>query len=112
MKLLFGPTLGLVLRPTYLRTLEVAIFYQRGAADCRGHVEANLLVLDETVLPVVLVAFFLLLGGVRREICDVAPEEGVDFVIGILVIVLPRVIGMVTLYYLIILSLLDDVHLL
>ena len=89
MKLLFGPTLGLVLRPTYLGTLEVAIFYQRGAADRRGHVEANLLVLDETVLPVVLVAFFLLLGGVRREICDVAPEEGVDYVLGILVIMLP-----------------------
>ena len=89
MKLLFGPTLGLVLRPTYLGTLDVTIFDQRGAADCRGHVEANLLVLDETVLPVVLVAFFLLLGGVRREICDVAPEEGVDYVIGILVIVLP-----------------------
>ena len=71
MKLLFGPTLGLVLRPTYLGTLEVTIFYQRGTADCRGHVEANLLVLDETVLAVVLVALLLLLGGVRREICDV-----------------------------------------
>ena len=89
MKLLFGPTLGLVLRPTYLRTLEVAIFYQRGAADCGGYVEANLLVLDETVLPVVLVAFFLLLGGVCCEICNVAPEEGVDYVLGILVIMLP-----------------------
>ena len=89
MKLLFGPTLGLVLCPTYLGTLDVAIFYQRCAADCRGHVEANLLVLDETVLAVVLVALLLLLGGVRREICDVAPEEGVDYVINILVIVLP-----------------------
>ena len=89
MKLLFGPTFGLVLRPTYLGTLDVAIFDQRGPADCRGHVEANLLVLDETVLAVVLVALLLLLGGVRREICDVAPEEGVDYVINILVIVLP-----------------------
>ena len=89
MKLLFGPTLGLVLRPTYLGTLDVAIFYQRGTADCRGHVEANLLVLDETVLAVVLVALLLLLGRVRREICDVAPEEGVDYVVNILVIVLP-----------------------
>merc|ERR1712240_316781 len=62
--LLLGPTLGLILGPADLRSLDVAVLHKRGTADLSGLVEGDLLVLDEAALPEVLVTVFLLLGFV------------------------------------------------
>ena len=73
MKLLFGPALRFVFGPADLRALNIAVLDERGATHCCRHIESNLLVLDETVLPVVLLAFLLLLRCVSREKGGVAP---------------------------------------
>merc|ERR1712156_925888 len=58
--LLLGPTLGLMLGPANLRSLDVAVLHKRGAADLSGLVEGDLLVLNEAALPEVLVTVLLL----------------------------------------------------
>ena len=73
MKLLFGPALRFVFGPADLRALNIAVLDERGATHCCRHIESNLRVLNETVLPVVLLAFLLLLHCVSREIGGVAP---------------------------------------
>merc|ERR1711863_34702 len=71
--LLLGPALGLVLRPADLGSLDIAVLHQRSPADLNGLVEGDLLVLDETVLPEVLLALLLLLGLVVGDVGGVAP---------------------------------------
>merc|ERR1712080_531229 len=71
--LLLGPTLGLVLGPADLRSLDITILDKRSPANLSGLVEGNLLVLNETVLPEVLFAVLLLLGLVVGDIGGVAP---------------------------------------
>ena len=73
MKLLFGPTLGFVFGPADFGALNVTVLDERGATHCCRNIEGNLLVFDETVLPVILVAFLLLLRCVSRQIGGVAP---------------------------------------
>merc|ERR1719384_1146959 len=72
MDLLSGPALGLVLSAADLGSLNVAIHDQRSSADLDSLVEGNLLVLDETALPEVLLALLLLLGVVVGDIGGVA----------------------------------------
>merc|ERR1719397_1779639 len=71
--LLLGPALGLVLSPADLGALNVAVLHQRGPAHGGGLVEGDLLVLDETALPKVLLAVLLLLGLVVGGVGGVAP---------------------------------------
>merc|ERR1719283_636339 len=95
MDLLLGPTLGLIFGPADLRALHITVLHQRGSAHIGCLVEGNLLILDETVFPEVLITVFLLLGLVLGHIGRVASP----------------VIGMVTLDHLIILCLLNHLHL-
>merc|ERR1719210_1697422 len=95
MHLLLGPTLGLILGPADLRTLDVAVLHKRGSADLSGFVEGDLLVLDEAALPEVLVTVFLLLGLILGHVGGVTPP----------------IVGMVTLDNLVVLGLLDHLHL-
>ena len=95
MDLLLGPALGLVLSAADLRSLDVAILDQRSSADLDSLVEGNLLVLDETTLSEVLLAFLLLLGVVVGDVAGVAPP----------------VVGMVTLDHLVVLGLLNHLDL-
>merc|ERR1712106_24359 len=90
MDLLLGPALRLVLSPANLRALDVTVLDKRSPADLDGLVEGNLLILNETALPVVLLALLLLLRLVVGDIGGVAP----------------LVIGVVTLDHVVILSLL------
>merc|ERR1719489_95366 len=71
--LLFGPALGFVLGPADLGSLHNTVLHKRGPADLSGLVEGDLLILDETVLPEVLLALLLLLGLVLGDIGGVAP---------------------------------------
>merc|ERR1719234_281987 len=71
--LLLGPALGFVLGPANLGSLHITVLHKRGPADLSGLVEGDLLVLDETVLPKVLLALLLLLGLVVGDIGGVAP---------------------------------------
>merc|ERR1719464_1794035 len=93
--LLLGPALGLVLSAADLGSLNLAILDQRSSADLDGLVEGNLLVLDETALPEVLLALLLLLGVVVGDVGGVAP----------------LVVAMVTLDHVIVLNLLDHLDL-
>merc|ERR1711911_126729 len=93
--LLLGPTLGLVLGPADLGALDVADLDEGGPAHLDGLVVDNLLVVDEAVLPEVLLALLLLLGLVVGHVGGVAPP----------------VVGVVTLNSLVVLSLLDHLDL-
>merc|ERR1712133_325234 len=93
--LLLGPALGLVLGPADLRALHVAVLHQGGPADGGGLVEGDLLVLDETVLPEVLLAVLLLLRLVVGGVGGVAPP----------------VVGVVALHHVVVLGLLHHLHL-
>jgi len=95
MDLLLGPALGLVLSAADLRSLDVAILDQRSSADFDSLVEGNLLVLDETAFPEVLLALLLLLGVVVGDVGGVAP----------------LVVAMVTLDHVIVLNLLNHLDL-
>merc|ERR1712088_49018 len=53
---LLGPALGFVLSPADLGSLDVTVLDKRSPADLSSLVEGDLLVLDETVLPEVLLA--------------------------------------------------------
>merc|ERR1712127_1065979 len=91
MNLLLGPALGLVLSSADLGALNVTVLDQGSPAHLHGLVEGNLLVVDEAVLPVVLLALLLLLG----------------LVVGLA----PPVVGMVTLDNLVVLGLLHHLNL-
>merc|ERR1719464_2366397 len=93
--LLLGPALGLVLSAADLRSLNVTILAQRSSADLHSLVEGNLLVLDETALPEVLLALLLLLGVVVGDVGGVAP----------------LVVAVVTLDHVIVLNLLNHLDL-
>merc|ERR1719464_1317717 len=95
MDLLLGPALGLVLSAADLGSLDVAILDQRSSADLHSLVEGNLLVLDETALPEVLLALLLLLGVVVGDVGGVAP----------------LVVAVVTLDHVIVLNLLNHLDL-
>jgi len=95
MDLLLGPTLGLVLSPADLRTLDITILDQRSPADISCLVEGDLFVLDETALPEVLLALLLLLGVVVGDVGGVAS----------------LVVAMVTLDHIIVLNLLNHLDL-
>merc|ERR1719430_3034633 len=95
MYLLLGPALRLVLGPAYLGALHVAVLHQRSSTNGGGLVEGNLLVLDEAVLPEVLLAVLLLLGLIVGDIGGMAPP----------------VVGVVALHHIVVLSLLDHLHL-
>ena len=71
--LLLGSALGFVLSPADLGSLDVTVLDKRSPADLSSLVEGDLLVLDETVLPEVLLALLLLLGLVLGDIGGVAP---------------------------------------
>merc|ERR1711981_1034613 len=71
--LLLGPALGLVLSPADLGSLLVTVLHQGSTADLHGLVEGDLLVLDVTCLPVVIIALFLLRGLVVGDVGGVAP---------------------------------------
>merc|ERR1719464_667032 len=93
--LLLGPALGLVLSAADLGSLDVAILDQRSSADLHSLVEGNLLVLDETALPEILLALLLLLGVVVGDVGGVAP----------------LVVAVVTLDHVIVLNLLNHLDL-
>merc|ERR1719430_1324846 len=95
MYLLLGPALRLVLGPAYLGALHVAVLHQRSSTNGGGLVESNLLVLDEAVLPEVLLAVLLLLGLIVGDIGGMAPP----------------VVGVVALHHIVVLCLLDHLHL-
>merc|ERR1712003_286853 len=95
MDLLGSPTLGLVLSAADLGSLNVTILDQRSSADLDSLVEGNLLVLDETALPEVLLTLLLLLGVVVGDVGSAAS----------------LVVAMVTLDHVIVLNLLDHLHL-
>lgn len=95
MSLLLGPTLGLVLSPADLGTLDVAVLDQRSPTDVGCLVEGDLFVLDETVLPEVLLALLLLLGLVVGHVGGVTPP----------------VVGVVALHHIVVLCLLHHLHL-
>merc|ERR1719186_101170 len=92
---LLGPALALVLCPADLRSLDVAVLDQWSSAHLDSFVEGDLLVLNEAALPVVLIALLLLLGLVVGDVCGVAP----------------LVVGVVTLHYVVIHSLLNHLNL-
>merc|ERR1711962_700503 len=95
MNLLLGPTLGLVLSPVDLRTLDITVLDQRSSADISCLVEGDLFVLDETAFPEVLLALLLLLGLVVGHVGGVTPP----------------VVGVVALHYIVVLCLLHHLHL-
>ena len=95
MNLLLGPALGLVFCSANLRSLDVTVLHKRSSADFNSLVECNLLVLNETALPEVLLALLFLLGLVVGDIGGVAP----------------LVVGVVTLHNIIVLSLLHHLNL-
>merc|ERR1712198_577534 len=95
MLLLLGPALRLVLGSADLRSLHITVLDKGSSAHLDCLVEGDLLVVDEAVLPEVLLALLLLLGLVVGDIGGVAPP----------------VVGVVTLNNLIILSLLDHLDL-
>merc|ERR1719309_1265792 len=70
--LLLGP--ALVLGPADLGALDVTVLDQGGPAHLDGLVEGDLLVVDEAVLPEVLLALLLLLGLVVGHVGGVAPS--------------------------------------
>ena len=74
MNLGLGPALGLVLGPADLGALNVAVLHQRSSADLNSLVESDLLVVNETILPEVLLALLLLLGLVVGDVGGVAPR--------------------------------------
>jgi len=73
MLLLLGPALRLILSSADLRALHITVLDQRGSAHLHSLVEGNLLILDETVLPEVLLALLLLLGLIVGCVGGVAP---------------------------------------
>merc|ERR1711863_187465 len=93
--LLLGPTLGLVLSPADLGSLDVTVLHQGSPADLHGLVEGDRLVLDETTLPEVLLALLLLLGLVVGDVGGVAP----------------LVVAVVALHHVVVLGLLHHLHL-
>merc|ERR1719308_596322 len=95
MLLLLGPALRLILSSADLRALHITVLDQRSSAHLHGLVESNLLVVDEAVLPEVLLALLLLLGLVVGHIGGVTPP----------------VVGVVALHNFIILSLLNHLDL-
>jgi len=60
-RLLFGPALRLILNRADLWSLNIAVLDERSSADLDSLGDGHCLVLDETVLPVVLVTLLLLL---------------------------------------------------
>jgi len=95
MLLLFGPALRLILSSADLRSLDITVLDKGSSAHLDGLIEGNLLVVDEAVLPEVLLTLLLLLGLVVGDIGGVAPP----------------VVGVITLDNLIILSLLNHLDL-
>merc|ERR1719278_2092959 len=93
--LLLGPALGFVLGPADLRSLDITILDKGGPADLGCLVEGNLLVLDETALPEVLLTLLLLLGLVLSHVGGVTPP----------------VVGVVALDNVVVLDLLDHLNL-
>merc|ERR1711913_117403 len=93
--LLLGPALRLVLSSAGLGSLDVTVLHQGSTADLNGLVEGDLLVLDETTLPEVLLALLLLLGLVVGDVGGVAP----------------LVVAMVALNHVVVLGLLHHLHL-
>ena len=70
---LFGPTFRLVFSSADLRSLDITILDKGGPADLGSLVEGDLLVLDETALPEVLLTLLLLLGLVLGHVGGVTP---------------------------------------
>merc|ERR1711860_118432 len=93
--LLLGPALGLVLGTADLGSLNATILDEFCSADIDSLVEGNLLVLNETALPEVLLALLLLLGVVVGDVGGVASP----------------VVAMVALDHVIVLNLLDHLDL-
>merc|ERR1719278_1406333 len=93
--LLLGPALGFVLGPADLRSLDITILDKGGPADLGSLVEGDLLVLDETALPEVLLTLLLLLGLVLSHVGGVTPP----------------VVGVVALDNVVVLSLLNHLDL-
>ena len=72
MNLLLGPALGLVLSPADLRALHIADLHQRNSTDLNSLVKSNLLVVNLTIFPVVIVALLLLLRLVVGDVGGMA----------------------------------------
>ena len=73
MNLLLGPAFRFIFSSTDLRSLDITILDQGGSAHLDGLIEGNLLVVDEAVLPEVLLALLLLLGFVVGDVGGVTP---------------------------------------
>merc|ERR1712106_1228106 len=94
MHLLLGPALRLIFSSANLRSLDITVLHKGSSADLNSLIESDLLIFNETALPVVLLTLLLLLGLVGGDIGGVAP----------------LVIRVITLHNIIILSLLNHLN--
>merc|ERR1712106_982109 len=94
MNLLLCPALRLTFSSANLRSLDITVLHKGSSTDLNGLIKSNLLIFDETTLPVVLLALLLLLGHVVGDIGGVAP----------------LVIRVITLHNIIILSFLNHLN--
>ena len=93
--LLLGPALRLIFSSADLRALNFTILDQGSSTNFNSLIESDLFIVNEAVLPEVLLALLLLLGLVVGHVCGVAPP----------------VVGVITLDSLVILSLLNHLDL-
>ena len=73
MNLLLGPAFRFILSPTDLWALDITVLHQRSSANLDSLIKGNLLILNETVLPKVLLALLLLLRLIVGGVGGVAP---------------------------------------
>merc|ERR1711875_109349 len=78
MLLLLGPAFRFILSSADLRSLYIAILYQGSSAHLDGLIEGNLFIVNETVLPEILLTLLFLLGFIVCNIsCVASPVIGV-----------------------------------
>merc|ERR1712212_1367268 len=73
MLFILRPAFGFVLCGAKLRSLNITVLYERCTAHLYSFVERDCFILNETTLPVVLLALLFLLGLVVGDIGGVAP---------------------------------------
>ena len=114
MDLLFGPTLGLVLRVTDLLARDVTIFDQGVSADLDCLVKGHCIIFDVATFEKILVAFLDLLAKVSRSVKTSTLMKS-DIIIPEIICdigqVTSPVVTVVTFDHVLVLSLLDHLHL-